>query len=94
MWLRCAQGAALTAWALSARAHGATCLPAARCRRFLDASPAAYTALQAANAGSADAVVLAGVEAAGGDVQLVASALQLQSLAKVTDRCAGMQLAM
>jgi hypothetical protein len=62
--------------------------PACAARSFLDASPAAYSALQAASAGSADAVVLEGLEVAGGDVQLVASVLQLQSLARGTARWA------
>jgi hypothetical protein len=59
-------------------------------RRFVDGSPAAYSSLQAAGAGTACSVVLSGLEAGGGDVQLVASVLQLQSLAKAAGRSAGL----
>ena len=39
--------------------------------------------------GAADSVVLCGLEAAGGDAQLVASVLQLQTIAAKSDRWAG-----
>ena len=55
-------------------------------RRFLEHSPLTYSALRQADVGAADSVVLCGLEAAGGDVQLVASVLQLQTIAAKSSR--------